>query len=115
MLAGLFGPYPFTELGGIVVADADLPFDGLEAQTRPVYKARSIVDPRYSDELVTHELAHMWFGDNVTVRQWNDIFDSEAYASWAAWAWPSGPAARPRRASCRASSPGPATPGTSGA
>jgi aminopeptidase N len=29
----------------------------------------------------------MWFGDNVTVRQWNDIFDSEAYASWAAWAW----------------------------
>ena len=85
-LAGLFGPYPFTELGGIVVADADLPFDGLEAQTRPVYKARSIVDPRYADELVTHELAHMWFGDNVTVRQWNDVFDSEAYASWAAWA-----------------------------
>ena len=87
VLAGLFGPYPFTELGGIVVAAPDLPFDGLEAQTRPVYKARSIIDPDYSDELVTHELAHMWFGDNVTVRQWNDIFDSEAYASWAAWAW----------------------------
>ena len=85
MLAGLFGPYPFTELGGIVVA-ADVPFDGLESQTRPVYKARSIVDPKYADELVTHELAHMWFGDNVTVREWNDIFDSEAYASWAAWA-----------------------------
>ena len=86
VLAGLFGPYPFTELGGIVVA-ANLPFDGLEAQTRPVYKAQSIVDARYSDDLVTHELAHMWFGDNVTVRQWNDIFDSEAYASWAYWAW----------------------------
>ena len=85
VLAGLFGPYPFTELGGIVVA-ADVPFDGLESQTRPVYKARSIVNPRFADELVTHELAHMWFGDNVTVRQWNDIFDSEAYASWAAWA-----------------------------
>lgn len=87
VMAGLFGPYPFTELGGIVVAAPDLPFDGLEAQTRPVYKARSILDPRYADELVTHELAHMWFGDNVTVRQWDDIFDSEAYASWAAWAW----------------------------
>ena len=23
----------------------------------------------------------------MTVRQWDDIFDSEAYASWAAWAW----------------------------
>jgi aminopeptidase N len=27
----------------------------------------------------------MWFGDNVTVRQWNDIFTNEAYASWAQW------------------------------
>ena len=27
----------------------------------------------------------MWFGDNVTVRQWNDIFNNEAYASWAQW------------------------------
>lgn len=85
VLAGLFGPYPFTELGG-VVPKAKLPFDGLETQGRPVYRADSIIDPRYSGELVTHELAHMWFGDNVTVRQWNDIFDSEAYASWAAWA-----------------------------
>ena len=85
VLAGLFGPYPFTELGGIVPA-AKLPFDGLEAQTRPVYRAQAILDPRYSDELLSHELAHMWFGDNVTVRQWDDVFDSEAYASWAAWA-----------------------------
>jgi aminopeptidase N len=86
VLAGLFGPYPFTELGGIVVA-GNLPFDGLEAQTRPVYRSQAILDRGSSDELVAHELAHMWFGDNVTVRQWNDIFDSEAYASWAAWAW----------------------------
>ena len=86
VLSTLFGPYPFTELGGIAVA-ADLPFDGLEAQARPVYKARSVLDPRYSGQLVTHELAHMWFGDHVTVAQWNDIFDSEAYASWAFWAW----------------------------
>ena len=27
----------------------------------------------------------MWFGDNVTLREWNDIFDNEAYASWAEW------------------------------
>ncbi len=86
VLAGLFGPYPFTELGGIVPA-AKVPFDGLETQTRPVYRADAILDRGSSDSLLAHELAHMWFGDNVTVRQWNDIFDSEAYASWAAWAW----------------------------
>ena len=27
----------------------------------------------------------MWFGDQVTLRQWNDIFLNEAYASWAEW------------------------------
>lgn len=26
-------------------------------------------------------------GDNVTLAEWNDIFNSEAYASWAYWAW----------------------------
>lgn len=34
---------------------------------------------------MVHELAHMWFGNAVTVAQWNDIFLNEAYASWAQW------------------------------
>ena len=83
-LEAMFGPYPFTELGGVVPSH-DLWFDGLETQTRPIYVAKSLLDDDYASELVTHELAHMWFGNNVTVRQWNDIFNNEAYASWAAW------------------------------
>ena len=39
----MFGPYPFTELGGVVPAHP-LWFDGLETQTRPVYVAER--DPR---------------------------------------------------------------------
>jgi aminopeptidase N len=81
-----FGPYPFGEIGGFVPA-VELPFDGLECQTRPVYRATSIIDQRFATELLVHELAHLWFGDHVTVAQWNDIFTNEAYASWAAWAY----------------------------
>jgi aminopeptidase N len=84
-LESLFGPYPFTELGGIVVAHK-LWFDGLEAQTRPVYERRSITGDSATG-LVAHELAHMWFGDNVTLRRWDDIFTNEAYASWAQWGY----------------------------
>ena len=29
----------------------------------------------------------MWFGDNVTLTEWNDIFNNEAYASWAQWGY----------------------------
>ncbi len=83
-LETMFGPYPFTELGGLVPAHP-LWFEGLETQTRPIYVAKAILDPDFASVLLNHELAHMWFGDNVTVRQWNDIFNSEAYASWAPW------------------------------
>ena len=94
-LESMFGPYPFTELGGIVPVHR-LWFGGLETQTRPVYDARSILNAGFEPGLLDHELAHMWFGDNVTVRQWNDIFISEGYASWAQWG------ARERRGGRRA-------------
>jgi aminopeptidase N len=83
-LEAMFGPYPFTEIGGVVPAH-QLWFGGLETQTRPIYDAKSILNRDFQGGLLTHELAHMWFGDNVTVRQWNDIFITEGYASWAQW------------------------------
>ena len=49
-------------------------------------------------DTILHEMAHMWFGDLVTMRWWDDLWLNESFATWAAttaqaeatrwtWAW----------------------------
>ncbi|MGS2808480.1 M1 family metallopeptidase [Nocardia sp. MW-W600-9] len=80
-LENLYGPYPFDVAGGIYV-DAELPFS-LETQTRPTYA------PWTDLNTVVHELAHQWWGDTMSVRQWSDICLNECFASYTAdYLWP---------------------------
>jgi aminopeptidase N len=82
-LAGNFGPYPFEAQGGIV--DSGLGF-ALENQTRPVYSSR-FFDAGANTAVVAHELAHQWFGDSVSVRDWREIWLNEGFATYAQYLW----------------------------
>jgi aminopeptidase N len=44
-----------------------------------------------------HEMAHMWFGDMVTMRWWDDLWLNEAFADWASY-WAAEAATRYRDA-----------------
>ena len=35
-------------------------------------------------DTILHELAHMWFGDLVTMRWWDDLWLNESFATWSA-------------------------------
>ena len=82
----LFGPYPF-EAYGVVVPDQELGF-ALETQTLSVF-GRDIATarPERVEGIVAHELAHQWFGNSVSVYNWEDIWLSEGFATLGEWLW----------------------------
>jgi aminopeptidase N len=70
----MFGHYPFwKEKYGHCVAPMG---GGMEHQTMTTLL-------NFDFNLVAHELAHQWFGDNVTCASWQDIWINEGFASYA--------------------------------
>ncbi|MEU7427606.1 M1 family metallopeptidase [Streptomyces sp. NPDC040750] len=83
-LSGYFGPYPFASAGGYVPNTTT--GYALETQTRVYYSPKQFASGS-NTSVVVHELAHQWYGDDVSLKRWKDIWINEGFARYAQWLW----------------------------
>jgi aminopeptidase N len=83
-------PYPYPRYAQVCVAD--FIFGGMENTSATTLTDAVLLDERAAldhdvDALVAHELAHQWFGDLVTCRDWGEGWLNEGFATYAEYLW----------------------------
>ncbi len=78
-------PYPYEKYDQVFVQD--FIFGGMENTTATTLTDSALLDRRCfldntMDSLVAHELAHQWFGDLVTCRDWSHGWLNEGFATF---------------------------------
>ncbi len=83
-------PYPFHKYDQLYVPEYNMgAMENAGAVTlRDEYLPRSRQDASFYEfrcSVILHEMAHMWFGDLVTMRWWDDLWLNESFAEWACY------------------------------
>ena len=83
-------PYPFGKFDFVLIPSFQ--FGGMEHPGAIFYNANSLLLDESATQgqllgrasLISHETAHMWFGDLVTMRWFNDVWMKEVFANFMA-------------------------------
>jgi len=84
LFARLVAPFPYAKLAHV---QSSTRYGGME-NASAIFYADNIYRRRSMGEgLLAHEIAHQWFGDAVTTREWPHVWLSEGFATYFAALW----------------------------
>ena len=85
-------PYPWAQYAQTAVDD--FVATGMENTSATTLTTHSLVNPKLAaedhdgaDEVTSHELAHQWFGDLVTCKDWANLWLNEGFADYFQRVW----------------------------
>lgn len=84
LFARLVGPFPYSKLAHV---QSSTRYGGMENASAIFYSDAAYRRRSMSEGLIAHEIAHQWFGDAVTTREWPHVWLSEGFATYFAALW----------------------------
>lgn len=76
--SGYIGTYPYRKLANVQATG----FQGGMEHASVIFYGEKIFTRKEIPVLVAHEIAHQWFGNSVTERDWEDVWLSEGFATY---------------------------------
>ncbi len=82
--------YPYVKYAQVLVDD--FLFGAMENTSATTMTDRCLLDARAEldlnyEDIVAHELAHQWWGDLVTCKDWSQIWLNESFATYSEYLW----------------------------
>lgn len=73
------GPYSYKKLANV---QSKTTFGGLENASAIFYFENSVTGKAAHETLMAHEIAHQWFGNSATEKEWAHVWLSEGFATY---------------------------------
>lgn len=72
-------PYPYQKLANV---QSTTRYGGMENASAIFYFERSVTGKGQVESLIAHEIAHQWFGNSASEKDWHHVWLSEGFATY---------------------------------
>jgi aminopeptidase N len=75
----VIGPYPYEKLANV---QSTTIYGGMENASNIFYYENSVTGKGAVENLIAHEIAHQWFGNSASEKDWHHVWLSEGFATY---------------------------------